>query len=81
MLYVPSDPKTGDPLYSYTVITVDGTHGPLSWLHDRMPALLPDLEAAEEWLKEGLGKKSQEGHSQQVLQTQDTQDSRDPVHT
>jgi hypothetical protein len=37
---------------SYTVLTVDSSK-PLSWLHDRMPALLTSDEAAAAWLGAG----------------------------
>ena len=43
----------GQPLHTYTIITVDATQGPLAQLHCRMPALLPDRGAVQEWLERG----------------------------
>lgn len=42
-------PGESEPLYSYSVITVDSSPA-LSWLHDRMPAILTSDEEIEQWL-------------------------------
>ncbi|XP_030062577.1 abasic site processing protein HMCES isoform X1 [Microcaecilia unicolor] len=42
----------GDPLYSYTVITVNASKC-MNWLHDRMPAILDGDEAIQKWLNFG----------------------------
>jgi len=38
-----------EPVYSYTVITMESNET-LSWLHDRMPAILETPEEVEAWL-------------------------------
>ncbi|GAX82289.1 hypothetical protein CEUSTIGMA_g9718.t1 [Chlamydomonas eustigma] len=43
----------GDSMYTCTIITVDGTSGPLSWLHDRIPLATTSLAQAMAWLKSG----------------------------
>ena len=46
-------PKDGSaPLYSYSVITVDA-HKSLSFLHERMPAILNGEEEVRQWLDSG----------------------------
>nr|XP_033781645.1 abasic site processing protein HMCES [Geotrypetes seraphini]XP_033781647.1 abasic site processing protein HMCES [Geotrypetes seraphini] len=45
-------PDGGDPLYSYTVITVNASKC-MNWLHDRMPAILDGDEAIQKWLNFG----------------------------
>ncbi|KAM8930163.1 abasic site processing protein HMCES isoform 2-T2 [Pelodytes ibericus] len=42
-------PSGGDPLYSYTVITVDASKS-MDWIHDRMPAILDGDEEIRKWL-------------------------------
>ncbi|KAK9817878.1 hypothetical protein WJX72_003558 [[Myrmecia] bisecta] len=37
------------PMYTYTILTTDSSKR-LQWLHDRMPVILPDEAAAEQWL-------------------------------
>ncbi len=41
-------PNGGDPLYTYTVLTVDASPE-LDWLHDRMPVLL-NADGVRKWL-------------------------------
>lgn len=38
---------------SFTIVTVDASKR-ISWLHDRMPAILPDEEAAQRWMDVGF---------------------------
>lgn len=45
-------PEGGDPLYSYTIITVDSCQG-LNDIHSRMPAILDGDEAVSKWLDFG----------------------------
>ncbi|KAM9325347.1 abasic site processing protein HMCES [Gastrophryne carolinensis] len=45
-------PNGGDPLYSYTVITVDASKA-MNGIHDRMPAILDGDEAIQKWLDFG----------------------------
>eukprot|EP00057_Strongylocentrotus_purpuratus_P033111 XP_790183.3 PREDICTED: embryonic stem cell-specific 5-hydroxymethylcytosine-binding protein [Strongylocentrotus purpuratus] len=45
-------PDGGDPLYTYTVITVESNDS-LSWLHHRMPAVLEGDEEIKSWLDYG----------------------------
>ncbi|XP_014440220.1 embryonic stem cell-specific 5-hydroxymethylcytosine-binding protein isoform X1 [Tupaia chinensis] len=45
-------PEGGDPLYSYTIITVDSCKG-LEDIHHRMPAILDGDEAVSKWLDFG----------------------------
>ncbi|XP_056380804.1 abasic site processing protein HMCES [Hyla sarda] len=45
-------PGGGDPLYSYTVITVDASKS-MNWIHDRMPAILESDEQIRKWLDFG----------------------------
>lgn len=42
-----------DPLYTYTVITVDA-HPDFAHIHDRMPAILDGSEAIHTWLDPAL---------------------------
>ncbi|XP_073431163.1 abasic site processing protein HMCES [Dendrobates tinctorius] len=42
----------GDPLYSYTIITVDASKS-MNWIHDRMPAILDGDEEIQKWLDFG----------------------------
>ena len=42
-------PKGGEPLYTYTIITVDASED-VSFIHHRMPAILDGDEAIEKWL-------------------------------
>ncbi|BDA46358.1 Abasic site processing protein HMCES [Coccomyxa sp. Obi] len=42
----------GNWLYTYTILTTDSSKR-LQWLHDRMPVILPDAQAAEAWLQNG----------------------------
>ncbi|CAJ0964383.1 unnamed protein product [Ranitomeya imitator] len=48
------DPPAGgrDPLYSYTIITVDSSKS-MNWIHDRMPAILDGDEEIQKWLDFG----------------------------
>jgi len=39
----------GEPLFSFTILTTD-TSERLAWLHDRMPCILPDQAACDQWL-------------------------------
>ncbi|OCT85834.1 hypothetical protein XELAEV_18024003mg [Xenopus laevis] len=45
-------PSGGEPLYSYTVITVDSSKT-MNCIHDRMPAILDGDEAIRKWLDFG----------------------------
>uniref|UniRef100_A0A8C9PC80 Abasic site processing protein HMCES n=1 Tax=Spermophilus dauricus TaxID=99837 RepID=A0A8C9PC80_SPEDA len=45
-------PEGGDPLYSYTIITVDSCKS-LTDIHPRMPAILDGEEAVSKWLDFG----------------------------
>lgn len=45
-------PNGGEPLYSYTVITVDASKA-MNWIHDRMPAILDGDEEIQKWLDYG----------------------------
>ncbi|XP_068108804.1 abasic site processing protein HMCES [Hyperolius riggenbachi] len=45
-------PNGGDPLYSYTVITVDACKT-MDFIHDRMPAILDGDEEIQKWLDFG----------------------------
>lgn len=45
--WYPADSK--EPLYTYSVITVDASE-PLKWLHNRMPAILDTDEDVRQWL-------------------------------
>ncbi|XP_033643283.1 abasic site processing protein HMCES-like [Asterias rubens] len=45
-------PQGGEPLYSYTVITLASSES-MSWLHHRMPAILDGDEAVKSWLDYG----------------------------
>ncbi|KAM5127213.1 abasic site processing protein HMCES [Mantella aurantiaca] len=45
-------PNGGEPLYSYTVITVEASKA-MNWIHDRMPALLDGEEEIGKWLDFG----------------------------
>uniref|UniRef100_A0A4W5PJZ5 Abasic site processing protein HMCES n=1 Tax=Hucho hucho TaxID=62062 RepID=A0A4W5PJZ5_9TELE len=45
-------PSGGDPLYTYTVITVDASPN-LQGIHDRMPAILDGEEEVRRWLDFG----------------------------
>ncbi|XP_075430653.1 abasic site processing protein HMCES [Ascaphus truei] len=45
-------PNGGEPLYSYTVITVNSSNS-INWIHDRMPAILSSDEAIQKWLDFG----------------------------
>ncbi|XP_023932919.1 embryonic stem cell-specific 5-hydroxymethylcytosine-binding protein-like [Lingula anatina] len=47
-----SDNKDGEPLYTYSVITVEASSS-LSWLHHRMPAILETDEDVKQWLDFG----------------------------
>ncbi|KAL3870523.1 hypothetical protein ACJMK2_038578, partial [Sinanodonta woodiana] len=47
------NPRDGsEPVFSYSVITVDASPA-MSWIHDRMPAILTSDEEIEEWLDFG----------------------------
>ncbi|KAG8435924.1 hypothetical protein GDO86_007137 [Hymenochirus boettgeri] len=47
------EPPSGEePLYTYTVITVDASKS-MNWIHDRMPAILDGDEAVRKWLDFG----------------------------
>lgn len=43
------DPESKKPVYSYSIITRDST-GVMEWLHERIPAILPDAESVQRWL-------------------------------
>ncbi|XP_053381375.1 abasic site processing protein HMCES-like [Mercenaria mercenaria] len=45
-------PGESEPLYSYSVITVESSPS-MSWIHHRMPAILTSDEEIEEWLNFG----------------------------
>ncbi|XP_063797228.1 abasic site processing protein HMCES [Pseudophryne corroboree] len=45
-------PNGGEPLYSYTIITVDSSKS-MNWIHDRMPAILDGDEEIRKWLDFG----------------------------
>ncbi|XP_022110850.1 embryonic stem cell-specific 5-hydroxymethylcytosine-binding protein-like [Acanthaster planci] len=45
-------PEGGPPLYTYTVITVEAASS-MSWLHNRMPAILESDQAINDWLDYG----------------------------
>ncbi|KAK3605852.1 hypothetical protein CHS0354_017756 [Potamilus streckersoni] len=45
-------PDGSEQVYSYSVITVDASPA-MSWIHDRMPAILTTDEEIEEWLDYG----------------------------
>ncbi|KAG1659438.1 hypothetical protein FOA52_001109 [Chlamydomonas sp. UWO 241] len=51
-LYDVAERPGGVRIYTYTLVTVDASPR-LAWLHDRMPALLPDAAAASAWLAGG----------------------------
>ncbi|XP_064616446.1 abasic site processing protein HMCES-like [Liolophura sinensis] len=44
--------ESAEPLYSYSIITVDASPA-MAWIHDRMPALLINEEEIEQWLEYG----------------------------
>jgi SOS response associated peptidase (SRAP) len=46
---MPAD-GSGQELYTCTILTVDSSKQ-LAWLHDRMPAILPDAASQEAWLQ------------------------------
>ncbi|XP_041080277.1 abasic site processing protein HMCES-like isoform X1 [Polyodon spathula] len=48
-------PGGGEPLYTYTIITV-GASRAMDWVHDRMPAILDGEEAVRQWLDFGAVK-------------------------
>jgi len=39
-----------NPLYSFTILSMDAAHGPLNWLHQRVPAVLERPEQVAQWL-------------------------------
>ncbi|EIE23986.1 DUF159-domain-containing protein [Coccomyxa subellipsoidea C-169] len=43
----------GNWLTTYTILTTDSSKR-LQWLHDRMPVILPDAQAEEAWLQDGV---------------------------
>ncbi|XP_078614082.1 abasic site processing protein HMCES-like [Branchiostoma floridae x Branchiostoma japonicum] len=45
-------PEGGEPLYTYTVITVEATPA-TAWIHHRMPAVLNGEAAVRDWLEHG----------------------------
>ncbi|ELT95929.1 hypothetical protein CAPTEDRAFT_219289 [Capitella teleta] len=51
-IWRPKKGEEGAPLYSYSIITVDA-HKELSWLHERMPAILDGESEIREWLDYG----------------------------
>lgn len=57
---------------TYSILTVDAAPK-LTWLHNRMPVLLPDNDAVAEWLGTG-STASSKGSSQQQQQHQAEQE-------
>ncbi|KAK9906507.1 hypothetical protein WJX75_003054 [Coccomyxa subellipsoidea] len=43
----------GNWLTTYTILTTDSSKR-LQWIHDRMPVILPDAQAEEAWLQNGV---------------------------
>eukprot|EP00794_Sanderia_malayensis_P015303 gene15303-16880_t len=51
-------PGAAEPRYTYTIITVNSSSS-LSWLHDRMPAILETEEQVSRWLNVGEVRKNE----------------------